>query len=113
MRIALIGGLERAEPHFERLAHDAGHEIVFHDGRTGGRGAQVLASLCERSELVVVLTEVNNHCGVQLARRVLRERGRSPSCCAASASRSSARCSKRSTCTAGTLRWRSRRAAAG
>ena len=78
MRIALIGGLERAEPHFERLAHDAGHEIVFHDGRTGGRRAQVLASLCERSELVVVLTDVNSHGGVQLARRVLRERGRSP-----------------------------------
>jgi hypothetical protein len=78
MRIALIGGLERAEQHFERLAYEAGHEIVFHDGRVGGRGALVLTSLCERSDLVVVLTDVNSHGGVQLARRVLRERGRVP-----------------------------------
>jgi hypothetical protein len=78
MRILLIGGLERAEPHFERLAIDAGYEVVFHDGRTGGRGAETLMRLIDRSDVVVVLTDVNSHGGVQIARRHMKEHGRTP-----------------------------------
>lgn len=78
MRIVIIGGLERAEQHFERMALEAGHEVVFHDGRTGGRGAKVLAQLVERCEVVVVLTDVNSHGAVQLARRLLKDNGRQP-----------------------------------
>ena len=78
MRIVVIGGLERAEQHFERLALEAGHEVFFHDGRTGGRGARALVQLVDRCEVVVVLTDVNSHGAVQLARRLLKENGRTP-----------------------------------
>lgn len=78
MRIVIIGGLERAEQHFERLAAAAGYEVHFHDGRTGGRGADVLERLVERCDVVVILTDVNSHGGVQIARRAMRERGRTP-----------------------------------
>ena len=38
MRIAIIGGVERAEPHYERVARERGHEVDFHPGHIGGRG---------------------------------------------------------------------------
>ena len=78
MRIVIIGGLERAGQHLERMALEAGHEVLFHDGRTGGRGAKTLAQLVDRCQVVVVLTDVNSHGAVQLARRLLRENERAP-----------------------------------
>jgi hypothetical protein len=78
MRIAIVGGLVRAERHYERLAAAAGHRVLFHDGGTGGRGVKALDHLVERCHLVVVVTDVNSHGAVQMVRRRLRERGRSP-----------------------------------
>ncbi len=78
MRIGIIGGLGRSEPHFGRLAADAGHEALFHDGEIKGRGARALEHVIDRCELVVIVTDVNSHAAVQLARRRLREQGRSP-----------------------------------
>jgi hypothetical protein len=78
MRIGIIGGLGRSGPHFSRLAADAGHEASFHDGEIKGRGARALEHVIDRSELVVIVTDVNSHAAVQLARRRLREQGRSP-----------------------------------
>ena len=78
MRIGIIGGLERSQPHYERLAAGAGHEALFHDGTMRGRGARTLEHLVDRCDLVVIVTDVNSHLAVQLARRRLREQGRSP-----------------------------------
>ncbi len=78
MRIGIIGGLARAELHYERLAAAAGHRALFHDGRTRGRRTEALEHLVERCHVVVVLTDVNSHGAVQMVRRRLRERGRSP-----------------------------------
>ncbi len=78
MRIAIIGGLGRAEPYYTRLAEAAGHRALFHDGAIGGRGTQALEHLVERCDVVVLVTDVNSHGAVQLVRRRLRERGRSP-----------------------------------
>lgn len=78
MRIGLIGGLERAERLYLHLATSAGHEVLFHDGETSKRGVRALEHLVARSDLVVIVTDVNSHGAAQLARRRLRERGRSP-----------------------------------
>ncbi len=78
MRIGIIGGLARAEPHYERLAAAAGHQALFHDGVIRGCGRRALESLVEGCHIVVVVTDVNSHGAVQLVRRRLRERGRSP-----------------------------------
>ncbi len=78
MRVGIIGGLDRAEPHYGRLAVDLGHEALFHDGQICGRGARALEHLVDRCDAVVIVTDVNSHGAVQLARRRLRGRGGSP-----------------------------------
>jgi hypothetical protein len=69
MHIGWVGGLDRNEAHFERMAAAAGHVIECHTGRLDGRGSDQLRALIERSDLVIVLTDVNSHGAVQLARR--------------------------------------------
>ena len=41
-----------------------------------GRGGEALAAIVERSDLIVVLTDVNSHAAVWGARRLARSRGR-------------------------------------
>ena len=76
MRIAWIGGLDRNEAQLKRMAAQAGHRLDFHKGDTGGRGAAELRAMVERADLVIVLTDVNSHGGVQLARRICQRLGR-------------------------------------
>lgn len=78
MRIGIVGGVDRAGTVLTRLAAAAGHELLVHDGAMSSCGARALERLVERSDLVVVLTDVNSHGAVRHARQVLRERGRSP-----------------------------------
>lgn len=78
MVVGIVGGLDRVEPRYERLAQAAGHEAVFHDGHVGGRGRAALAQLVDRCDLVVIVTDVNSHGAVQFARHRLRGLGREP-----------------------------------
>jgi len=78
VRIAIIGGLGRSEPILARLAGAAGHEALFHNGEMGARGVRALERVIDNAEVVVVVTDVNSHGSVRLARRFLRERGRTP-----------------------------------
>jgi hypothetical protein len=73
MRIAWIGGMDRSEEAYAHAARRAGHEIEFHKGHVGGRGTEGLRAVIERSDAVVVLTEVNSHGAVGLARRFAKE----------------------------------------
>jgi len=77
MRVGIVGGVNRAEPLYTRLALKAGHEIEFHDGATRGRGITALTGLVDRCDLVIVITEVNSHGAVLMTRRLMREAGRS------------------------------------
>jgi hypothetical protein len=78
MRIGIIGGLDRSESNYVRLAESLGHELLVHNGQLGGRGARALEGLLERSDVVVVVTAVNSHGALKLARSRLRERGLAP-----------------------------------
>jgi hypothetical protein len=73
MRIGWVGGLTRNDAIYERMAASAGHTIEFHCGRVGGRGADDLRKLIERVEFVVILTEINSHGGVILAKRLAQK----------------------------------------
>jgi hypothetical protein len=77
MHIGWIGGIERNEAQLAAQAAAAGHELEFHPGHLGGRGSAELRRLVERSDLVIILTQVNSHGAVQLAKRWARHRGRS------------------------------------
>src|SRR5687767_10086618 len=72
MRIGLVGGVERNENAYREMAERAGHELGFHSGHTGGRGSTNLAEMVRGAGLVVIVTDVNSHGAVQLARRLAR-----------------------------------------
>jgi hypothetical protein len=76
MRIAWIGGLERNEAQLGRMAAEAGHQLEFHSGHIRGRGAEELRRTVERAEFVIILTDVNSHGAVLLAKKVSRQLGR-------------------------------------
>ena len=69
-------GIRRPLRHWALRAADAGHLLEFHNGDIRGRGADELRRLVERSGLVIILTTINSHGGVQLAKRIARKRNR-------------------------------------
>ncbi len=75
MRIGIVGGVERSETAYREIAEESGHELVFHSGYVGGRGSSLLSELVARVDLLVVLTDVNSHGAVSLARRAARKHG--------------------------------------
>lgn len=76
MRILLVGGLDRNESQLTALAAASGHDLELHTGDVGGRGAETLTRKVERSDLVVIATEVNSHGGVLLAKKIVRKYGK-------------------------------------
>lgn len=76
MKIAWIGGLSRSEGQLRKVAADAGHELVVHDGDMHGRGMHEIRAAIERADLVIVVTDVNSHGGAIYARRLGQKLGR-------------------------------------
>lgn len=76
MRIGIVGGLDRSEQSYERLARDHGHEVEYHDGDMRGTASIALAGLVERADLVVIVTDINSHNAVRQTRKLLRARPR-------------------------------------
>jgi hypothetical protein len=69
MKIGFVGGLTRNESQFAKIATEAGHELEFHSGIVKGRGSDELQKLVSRSEFVIILTAINSHHGVQIAKK--------------------------------------------
>ena len=76
MHIGLIGGLDREAHRYTEVAEAEGHTIECHRGDTAGRGGDTLATLVLRSDVVVVVTDVNSHAGMWSARRLARRYNR-------------------------------------
>lgn len=76
MRIGWIGGLDRNAPQLEVLAKREGHSLDFHTGAVQGRGANEIRSLVHRADLVVIVTGVNSHGAMHLAKRECQREGR-------------------------------------
>jgi len=73
MRIGLIGGLDRNVAALQALGQAKGHEVRFHTGvMAGPASAAALRALVARSELVVLVTDINSHNAVRTARREAR-----------------------------------------
>lgn len=75
LRIGLIGGVDRLPALLARAAASVGCEIEHHTGHMTGRGADGLASIIHRADMVVILTDVNSHNAVLAARRLATARG--------------------------------------
>lgn len=78
MRVGIIGGYEKAEVAYHKVAKAHGHEVEFHGGHATARGHLAIASLVDRCELVVIVTDVNSHASVLAARQLVRRSGREP-----------------------------------
>jgi Uncharacterized protein conserved in bacteria (DUF2325) len=77
MRIGVIGGLDRKAPDLQDMAAASGHRLETHTGVVSGpASAAGLRALVDRSDLVVVLTDINSHNAVREARRQARLRNR-------------------------------------
>jgi hypothetical protein len=76
MHIGLIGGLDRGVQHYQGVAARGGHTVECHSGHLAGRGVDTLAAIIERSDLVVVITDVNSHGGMWSARKLAKARRR-------------------------------------
>jgi hypothetical protein len=72
MRIAVIGGRERSDEQLARIAARSGYELEFHPGDLHG-GVQELKTAVARSTLVVIVTEINSHGAVSVAKRAARQ----------------------------------------
>ena len=68
MRIGIGGGAERTADRLCSAAAAAGHQLEFHDGHMRGTAAERLRAMIERSDMVVIVTEINSHGAVQQAR---------------------------------------------
>jgi hypothetical protein len=76
MRIGIIGGLDRNAHELEAAAAAGGHRLETHTGSVGGAASAAgLRALVARADLVFVLTEINSHNAVHIARRAARAHG--------------------------------------
>lgn len=76
MRIGIVGGLDRGAPGIAEAARAEGHELEFHRGHMSGPHSDSLRNLVKRVDLVIILTEINSHAAVQLARKEAKRSGR-------------------------------------
>ena len=77
MRIGIVGGLDRRARELEDIALARGHQLELHTGViAGSASAAGLRALVARVDLVLVVTDVNSHNGVRMARRQARISGR-------------------------------------
>ena len=77
MRIGIVGGLDRKARELEGIALARGHQLELHTGVIGGSASAAgLRAMVARADLVIVVTDVNSHNGVRMARRQARISGR-------------------------------------
>ncbi|MES1209015.1 MAG: DUF2325 domain-containing protein [Pseudomonadota bacterium] len=77
MRIGIVGGIDRTANLLQGIAAARGHELELHTGViSGSASAASLRAVVARSQLVVVVTDVNSHNAVKTARREARLRNR-------------------------------------
>jgi len=73
VRIGIVGGLDRQARELEGMALARGHHLELHTGVVAGSASAAgLRALVVRSDLVIVVTDVNSHNGVRMARRQAR-----------------------------------------
>jgi len=69
MHIVVVGGRERNEVELLRIAQSHGHSLECLDGDVAGRGLETIRHAVARASIVIIVTEINSHGGVQAAKR--------------------------------------------
>jgi hypothetical protein len=76
MNIGIVGGLDRNAWRCVELARAEGHALECHRGWIAGTGHDSLESLVVRCDVLIVITDVNSHAAVWLARDLARAHGK-------------------------------------
>jgi len=76
MMIVVTGGRYRNRLQLVALAVAYGHELVVHEGKVHGGGADELRRWIERADLCVVVTDVNSHGAMHIAKQAARRAAR-------------------------------------
>lgn len=75
LRVGFVGGHDRVEREVVSFGSELGLEVEVHNGRTAGQGRQRLVALVERTDLVVIVTGINSHNAVHIAKRAAAKAG--------------------------------------
>jgi hypothetical protein len=78
VHITFVGGLDRNEQDLIAIAARSGHFVELHKGHMQGRGSAMLEAAIARADFVILVTDVNSHGAVQLARKLCQRAGLSP-----------------------------------
>ncbi len=73
MHVGIVGGMDRAAPHYLSAARERGHSVECHTGNLAGTGPSTLEAMVQRSDLVFIITDLNSHGAVWHARRLARK----------------------------------------
>ncbi len=76
MRIAYVGGLDRAAPLLKAEALRQGHELELVSAPNSRRQMAELESAIARADFVIIVTELDSHNAVLLARKTAKQLGR-------------------------------------
>jgi hypothetical protein len=76
MHVAVVGGVQSHETEIARRAEGLGHTVEFHRGRVGGRNAEGLAAMVARAELVIIVTRVNSHGAMYIAKKAAAQQSK-------------------------------------
>jgi hypothetical protein len=75
LRVAVIGGLDRLEPHYRRVIEGLGAQFCFHNGDCHG-GRQALKNIIHKSDIIMFITRVNSHTALHVVRGLCRKTGK-------------------------------------
>jgi hypothetical protein len=75
MRVAVIGGLDRLEPHYRRVVEAMGGQFLFHNGNCQGGCHRLRTAVCQ-ADLVIFITRVNSHSALKVVKGLCKKTGR-------------------------------------
>ncbi len=74
-RVGFVGGHDRVEREVVAFGSELGLDVEVHNGHTAGQGRHRLIALVERTDLVVIVTGINSHNAVHIAKRAAAKAG--------------------------------------
>ena len=75
LRVAIIGGLDRLEPHYRKVVENLGAQFFFHNGNCHA-GCQVLRSVVCQADVIMFITRLNSHSALRVVRGLCRKTGK-------------------------------------
>jgi len=75
LSVAVIGGLDRLEPHYRRVVENMGGEFLFHNGRCKGGGETLKNAVC-KSDIVIFFTRINSHSAMHVVKGMCKKTGK-------------------------------------